>query len=88
MQRWHIHGDNIIECDRALALVAQALRMDVEPTPSAPYAPSFVLRASGRPDIEIVSLAGYGRWGDDIPAVFYRPRPLLGSELKVRGKSL
>lgn len=68
MRRWRIHGDNVIECDRALALIVDALGAKTEGIPSAPYAPRYVVRPDAGEEVEITCLPGYGRWGVDIPA--------------------
>lgn len=57
-----IHGDNIIECERSLKLLSQALK--VEPQyiqTSVPHMPTYLLG-----NIQVDLLSGHGRWSVNI----------------------
>jgi len=41
-----IHGDNIIECERALFLIADSFAAHVHPIISAPYIPQYEIRCN------------------------------------------
>jgi hypothetical protein len=73
-----IHGDNIVECERALRLLAAALGTNKPLEPrllvSPLWAPKYAL---GDSDVEIQLFPGYGRWPLDIQ-----------SELRRRGAPL
>jgi hypothetical protein len=65
---YRIHGDNIVECERSLALIADAFDIDpldaIGPSNSA-VAPRFVLPTTDG-DIIFDLMPGYGRWTSDI----------------------
>jgi len=62
-----IHGDNIVECERTLALLSQALGKDVRLIPdSSLYMPVYVLAMNNKEVLKIDLLPGHGRWGVDI----------------------
>ena len=67
MKTCSIYGDNIVECERMLALVRQALCA----TSCVPFgsvtAPSFLLRAKDD-EYRIDFYPGFGRWENDIVA--------------------
>jgi hypothetical protein len=75
-----IHGDNVIECDRALAHIEAALDFKAEwLSGTDPRRPTLVgvLPSSGQL-IEITMLPGHGRWGFDIPGTLR----LMGSTIR------
>lgn len=60
-----IHGDNIIECERSLSLLSEALKMDPRYLDdSCTFMPKYMLG-----DIQVDLLSGHGRWGVDIADV-------------------
>jgi hypothetical protein len=64
-----IHGDNVVECDRALKHIEEALEFRAEwLSASDPRRPTFAgsSRSVSR-TVEITLLPGHGRWGYDIP---------------------
>lgn len=69
--RFRVHGDNVVECERALSLIAQALELSpVWKTGSIPQAPTFGSASNSlKRNVEIQLLPGHGRWGIDIAAV-------------------
>ncbi len=60
-----IHGDNIIECERALLLIAESLSAEYSLLPSPPYLPKYEIR-NGQEIIKVDLLAGHNRWGVSI----------------------
>ena len=67
---FHIHGDNIVECERTLYLIEQALK-DYHPILSgplgAPTNPRFKFQFEGNDaTLEFVFFPGFGRWNEDI----------------------
>jgi hypothetical protein len=68
--RYQIHGDNIVECERTLDLIMQALEIpqDTILRPSgSPLAPTFTISTpDGSHRFEITFLPGFGRWNIDI----------------------
>lgn len=61
-----IHGDNIIECERALDLIASSLSATARKIPSPVYAPKYRLETNNVILFCIEFLPGHGRWGNDI----------------------
>lgn len=67
---YHIHGDNIVECERAVALIRTALGGSASswtgPTGS-PTCPRYGFTLDGEPEtIWLTLLPGFGRWNEDI----------------------
>ena len=67
---FHIHGDNIVECERALELIKSALADDVIsalPPAGSPVCPVFNIgvRYSAKP-LKLTFYPGFGRWRQDI----------------------
>ena len=67
---FHIHGDNIVECERTLRLVELALGISCWPPPvptALAVCPSFLfsLRATAEP-WKFTFFPGFGRWKEDI----------------------
>ncbi|MET1155840.1 hypothetical protein, partial [Arthrobacter sp.] len=78
--RLTIHGDNVVECDRALSHLEEALGFNADWVPrSDPRKPTFAgfCRPTGHP-VEVTLLPGHGRWGFDIP------RALMGLGSTIR----
>jgi hypothetical protein len=62
-----IHGDNVVECERAMALINKALKIEVKLIPSSiPHAPEF---SNDDRTVFIQLLPGHGRWGLDVSGV-------------------
>lgn len=59
-----IHGDNILECENALKLLASSLNGgDFELKSGPAYAPVYTLVSDSGEIFDIQLFAGYGRWG-------------------------
>ncbi len=64
-----IHGDNIIECERALFLIADSFTAQVHPITSAPYMPRYEIRCNNELLFTVELLPGHGRWNVDLQQV-------------------
>ncbi|HEX3809194.1 MAG TPA: hypothetical protein VHW02_05785 [Rhizomicrobium sp.] len=69
-QAFHLHGDNIVECERTLDLIRRSLA-DVTKTLRGPYGypvcPSYELRLQNLDTpVELTMFPGFGRWNQDI----------------------
>jgi len=64
-----IHGDNIIECERALFLIANSFAAHAYPVTSAPYMPQYEIRCDGELLFTVELLPGHGRWNVDLQEV-------------------
>lgn len=67
---FHLHGDNIVECERTVALICQALA-DITRSFKGPYGPpvcpSYDLTLEGVDSPLVITLyPGFGRWNHDI----------------------
>jgi len=60
-----IHGDNIIECERTLLLIAKAFQVLPINCSDSIYYPKYVIN-SPKKNIEIELLSGHDRWGVSI----------------------
>ena len=56
-----IYGDNIIECERALRLIARAFTSNARFIPSLPNVPRYVVQVDQTP-LVVELLPGHGRW--------------------------
>jgi hypothetical protein len=70
VRQFRIHGDNVVECERALQYIVKALGSDTTlsgPTGSI-TCPTWTLAAPSGPTLEFTFLPGYGgrRWSQDI----------------------
>jgi len=65
-----IHGDNIIECERGLQLVANSFSANIQQLTSSPYMPQYEIIDNGIVLYKVELLAGHGRWGINIQEVF------------------
>ncbi|MBU4270597.1 MAG: hypothetical protein KKA28_01850 [Planctomycetes bacterium] len=67
---FHIHGDNIVECDRTLRLVELALAdqlSSVAGPSGSPVCPSFTFQIRGKnKPWQFTFFPGFGRWKEDI----------------------
>jgi hypothetical protein len=61
-----IHGDNIIECERALKLIESAYGADVKRIKSSIHLPTFQVEKDGKHLFTIDLLAGHDRWNTSI----------------------
>jgi len=65
MRQLRIHGDNIVECERTLSLLSQALGITPILQPNSPlYLPIYNFDT----EFQVELLSGYNRWGIDIAA--------------------
>ena len=60
-----IHGDNIIECERTLLLIAKAFEVQAKSNSNCLYLPSYLLKTP-KETIKIELFAGHERWGINI----------------------
>jgi hypothetical protein len=68
--RFHIHGDNIVECERTLTLIENSLHGELQGTGGpfgSPACPEFQLNFRKRPKpSRVVFFPGFHRWDRDI----------------------
>ncbi len=64
-----VHGDNIVECERTLQLIAKAYKSEARQIEQCMYLPKFELIKSGRKIIIIELFAGHNRWNVNIPKI-------------------
>ena len=57
-----IHGDNIIECERALFLIADSFSANAQRVASLPYLPRYEIRRNEETLFTIELFSGHGRW--------------------------
>lgn len=65
-----IHGDNIIECERGLYLVANSFSANVRQLVSSPYMPQYEILDNEKVLFRVDLLPGYGRWGINVQDIF------------------
>lgn len=67
VRRFHVHGDNIVECERTLRLLQEATgaKDTTGPTASA-CCPTYRLQANDGTLYDVTFLPGYSRWKADI----------------------
>ena len=67
---FHIHGDNIVECERAFALILQALNhqnLSVSTPMGSPVCPEYHITVSNQVNpIKVTFYPGFGRWDKNI----------------------
>lgn len=67
---FHIHGDNIIECERTFDIIKAALNdliISVSGSNGSPVCPEFQLRLQNMKDpLHFTFYPGFGRWNEDI----------------------
>ncbi|MCW5553404.1 MAG: hypothetical protein KIS67_14740 [Verrucomicrobiae bacterium] len=64
--KFRIHGDNIVECDRCLELIAQAFAAQARLIPSDPFRPAFEIVKDGSVLFGVDLIPGHGRWRIDL----------------------
>ena len=66
----HIHGDNIVECERALDLIQLAMKdriIGVKLTTTSVVCPQYELKLrSPSSSLNVVFFPGFGRWDHNI----------------------
>ena len=69
LMKFHIHADNIVECDRIIRLIEKALADDsvssVGPYGSA-ACPVFKFELENNVAMEFTCYPGFGRWNQDV----------------------
>jgi hypothetical protein len=60
--KFRIHGDNIIECERALKLIVSAYNATAISKPSSIFMPLFSINTKGKELFEVELLGGHDRW--------------------------
>lgn len=64
-----IHGDNIVECERALELLASSLGGKKIFTASRPFMPVYLIHLNDGVIIKVELLSGHGHWGLNLPEI-------------------
>ncbi|GIK41707.1 MAG: hypothetical protein BroJett011_55400 [Chloroflexota bacterium] len=64
-----IHGDNIIECERMLFLIANSFSATVHQVISPPYLPQYEIRDESKLLFTVELLSGYGRWNINLQEI-------------------
>lgn len=67
---FRIHGDNIVECDRCLELIAHAFAAQVRLVSSEPFRPAFEIVKDGSVLFAVDLIPGHGRWDIDLQQMF------------------
>lgn len=62
-----IHGDNVVEADRMLTMIAAALDGRIRRSGGSGRLPRYVIE-SDHVDVDATLLSGFGRWGVDLAA--------------------
>lgn len=65
-----IHGDNIIECERGLYLVANSFSANIQHLVSSPYMPQYEILGNETVLFRVELLPGHGRWGINVQDLF------------------
>ncbi|PJF38798.1 MAG: hypothetical protein CUN55_16240, partial [Phototrophicales bacterium] len=65
-----IHGDNIIECERGLNLIAESFGGTTRFVTNPPYMPRYEILNKDAIQFEVELLAGHGRWGVNLQNIF------------------
>ena len=77
---YHIHGDNIVECERALDLIIKSFGNDfisISRPATSIVCPQFVIKLKGNIELLFIFYPGFGRWDKDIlEFVKYHPEAL------------
>jgi hypothetical protein len=68
--KFRIHGDNIVECDRCLELIAHAFGAQVRLLPSEPYRPAFEIFKDSNVLFAVDLIPGHGRWHTNLQQMF------------------
>ena len=64
--KFRIHGDNIVECDRCLDLIARAFTAQIRFIPSDCFRPAFEIVKEGTVLFSLDLIPGHGRWQIDL----------------------
>ncbi len=64
-----IHGDNVVECERALRLIARGLGLESTLGASPIFFPCYLLTEKNIPRYKVELLAGHSRWYVDLQNV-------------------
>ena len=64
--RFRIHGDNIVECDRCLDLIARAFTAQIRFVPSDCFRPAFEIVKDNIVLFSVDFIPGHGRWRIDL----------------------
>lgn len=72
-----IHGDNIIECERGLHLIANSFSAKIQHLVSAPYMPEYEILDNRIVLFHVTLLPGHKRWGTNIQTIFQSHGSLL-----------
>lgn len=74
-----IHGDNIVECERTLNMIAETFHASAELQKSPVYFPKYAISTSDSV-FEIELLSGHGRWSNiDLGEIVHQSGGLSGS---------
>ena len=69
-QESHIHGDNIVECERILSIIINVINdliKSVAGPISSPPCPEYQINLNIQDDpLRIIFYPGFGRWNEDI----------------------
>ena len=69
LMKFHIHADNIVECDRIITLIEKALTDDVINS-VGPYGsaacPAYKFELENNVTMEFICYPGFGRWNQDV----------------------
>ena len=68
--KFRIHGDNIVECDRCLDLIARAFAAQVRLILSDPFRPAFEVVKDGSVLFAVDLIPGHGRWDINLQQMF------------------
>lgn len=70
LRSFNLHGDNIVECERAVSLIRRSIDLDARLAPDSSFqAPVYQGYSEALGDnVKMRLLPGHGRWGYDIPS--------------------
>ena len=69
MPTLRIHGDNIIECERALSLIAESFSATAHWVVSTPYLPRYEIKHDNETLFLVELLPGHGRWNVNLQEI-------------------
>jgi len=69
-----IHGDNMIECERALRVIARALALKISFVARPIYFPRYALGENSKTRFDVELLAGHARWNVNLQCDSYDAR--------------
>lgn len=78
----HIHGDNIVECERTLEIIKAAFKhqvLSIRVPSGSPVCPEFLLslRGTRTQSVHLTFYPGFGRWNEDILRVVHERGGIL-----------